>query len=193
VRLAIVAAGLEVERLGVSPVAKAEILRELGGAGAPPNLARKILARDELLARVAEYRRQGKKVVFTNGCFDIVHAGHVRYFEFAKSLGHALVVAVNSDDSVRRNKGPERPVNSLEDRVTVLAGLAAIDHVVPFDETTPLALIEKIAPDILVKGEDYRNQVVVGREAVEAAGGRVVLAPLWPGVSTTRIIERIRT
>lgn len=158
-----------------------------------PELFAPLFALEEAARWREEQRAAGKRVVFTNGCFDIVHAGHVRYFEFAKSLGHALVVAVNSDDSVRRNKGPERPVNSLEDRVTVLAGLAAIDHVVPFDETTPLALIEKIAPDILVKGEDYRNQVVVGREAVEAAGGRVVLAPLWPGVSTTRIIERIRT
>lgn len=193
VKLAIVASGLEVERVGVSPIAKSEILRELGGSGAPPNLARKILAEDEAVARIAEYRRQGRKIVFTNGCFDIVHAGHVRYFEFCKSQGDVLVVALNTDDSVRRNKGPERPVNKLDDRMTVLAGLAAIDLVVPFDETTPQRIIERVLPDILVKGEDYRDQVVVGREVVEASGGRVVLAPLWPGVSTTRIIERIRT
>ncbi|HZU99482.1 MAG TPA: D-glycero-beta-D-manno-heptose 1-phosphate adenylyltransferase [Planctomycetota bacterium] len=193
VRLANVASGLEVERLGVAPIAKAEILRELGGTGAPPNLARKIVSEDEVASRLAEFRRQGKKVVFTNGCFDIVHAGHVRYFEFCRGQGDVLVVAVNSDDSVRRLKGPERPVNALVDRQTVLAGLAAVDLVTSFDETTPARIIERLKPDVLVKGEDYRDQVVVGRETVEAAGGRVVLAPLWPGVSTTRIIERIRT
>lgn len=193
VRLANVASGLEVERLGASPIAKSEILRELGGSGAPPNLARKILSDDELVQRTAELRRQGKKVVFTNGCFDIVHAGHVRYFEFCRSQGDVLVVAINTDESVRRNKGPERPVNNLDDRMTVLAGLGAIDLVASFDATTPIDIITRVKPDILVKGEDYRNQVVVGREVVEASGGKVVLAPLWPGVSTTRIIERIRT
>ncbi len=193
VRLANVASGLEVERLGASPITKAEILRELGGSGAPPNLARKILSQDELAVHVAELRRQGRKLVFTNGCFDILHAGHVRYFEFCRGLGDVLVVAVNSDESVRRLKGPERPVNNLEDRLTVLAGLGAIDIVSSFDDETPQRIIERVKPDILVKGEDYRNQVVVGREVVEGQGGRVVLAPLWPGVSTTRIIERIRT
>ncbi len=193
VRLAIVASGLEVERVGVSPIARSEILRELGGSGAPPNLARKILSQDEAAARAVELHRQGKRIVFTNGCFDILHAGHVRYFEFCKQQGDALVVAVNTDASVQKNKGPERPVNALEDRMTVLAGLAAIDLVTSFDETTPLRVIERVKPHVLVKGEDYRDQVVVGREVVEGSGGRVVLAPLWPGVSTTRIIERIRT
>ncbi|MEZ0227395.1 MAG: D-glycero-beta-D-manno-heptose 1-phosphate adenylyltransferase [Planctomycetota bacterium] len=193
VRLANVASGLEVERLGASPISKSEILRELGGSGAPPNLARKILTQDELVLHVAELRRQGRKIVFTNGCFDILHAGHVRYFEFCRGLGDVLVVAVNTDESVRQLKGPERPVNNLEDRMTVLAGLGAIDIVSSFADETPQKIIERVKPDILVKGEDYRNQVVVGREVVEGLGGRVVLAPLWPGVSTTRIIERIKT
>jgi D-beta-D-heptose 7-phosphate kinase/D-beta-D-heptose 1-phosphate adenosyltransferase len=190
VRLANVAAGLEVERLGVSPISKAEILRELDGR-TPPALARKLVQVPELLQRVAEFRRQGKRIVFTNGCFDLMHAGHVRYFQFCRGLGDALVVAVNTDASVQRNKGPSRPIVELEERATVLAGLAAVDLVVAFDETTPIGLIEAVKPDVLVKGQDYEGKEVVGREFVEATGGRVELAPLWPGVSTTRIIERI--
>lgn len=190
VRLANVASGLEVERVGVSPISRAEILREVT-EHTPPALARKIVEKDELLLRVAEARRQGKRVVFTNGCFDLMHAGHVRYFQDCRAQGDFLVVAINTDASVRRNKGPERPIMTLEERSTVLAGLAAIDVIVPFDETTPIALIEAVKPDVLVKGADYKDKVVVGREVVEAGGGHVVLAPLWPGVSTTRMIERV--
>jgi D-beta-D-heptose 7-phosphate kinase/D-beta-D-heptose 1-phosphate adenosyltransferase len=190
VRLANVASGLEVERLGVSPVSKTEILREVRDA-TPPALARKIVERDELLGRIAEARRQGKRVVFTNGCFDLMHAGHVRYFQFCRAQGDFLVVAINSDDSVRRIKGPERPIMTLEERTTVLAGLAAVDVIIPFDESTPIEIIKSVGPDVLVKGEDYKDKVVVGREVVEASGGHVVLAPLWPGVSTTRMIERV--
>jgi rfaE bifunctional protein nucleotidyltransferase chain/domain len=142
---------------------------------------------------VAALRAAGKQVVMTNGCFDILHAGHVEYLAYARSLGSVLVVGVNTDPSVRRmNKGSTRPVVPLEDRMRVLAGLEAVDLVVPFDEDTPAELVREVQPDTLVKGEDWRERGVVGREAVEARGGRVVLAPLRPGVSTTAIIERIR-
>jgi D-beta-D-heptose 7-phosphate kinase/D-beta-D-heptose 1-phosphate adenosyltransferase len=189
-RLANVASGLEVERLGVSPIARAELLRELGDS-APAALARKIVGEDELLARLAEARRQGKRVVFTNGCFDLLHAGHVRTFELCRTLGDVLVVGLNSDRSVRALKGDARPIVAFDDRATVLAGLAAVDLVVAFDAQTPRELIERVRPDVLVKGQDWEGKEVVGRETVEAAGGRVVLAPLWPGVSTTSIIERV--
>jgi D-beta-D-heptose 7-phosphate kinase/D-beta-D-heptose 1-phosphate adenosyltransferase len=191
VRLANVASGLEVERVGVAPISRAEIQREVSSA-TPPALARKMIFEPtELLSRVDEARRQGKRIVFTNGCFDLMHAGHVRYFQDCRAQGDFLVVAVNTDDSIRRNKGPERPIMTLEERSTVLAGLAAIDVIIPFDETTPIALIEKVKPDVLVKGEDYKDKLVVGRDVVEASGGHVFLAPLWPGVSTTRMIERV--
>jgi D-beta-D-heptose 7-phosphate kinase/D-beta-D-heptose 1-phosphate adenosyltransferase len=136
-------------------------------------------------------RRQGKRIVFTNGCFDLLHAGHIRYFQFCRSLGDMLVVGLNTDESVRQNKGPDRPILSLAERAQALAGVEAVDLVVPFAELTPLRLLERVRPDILVKGEDYRDQEVVGRELVEGYGGRVELAPLLPGVSTSRIIHRI--
>ncbi|MEM9803304.1 MAG: D-glycero-beta-D-manno-heptose 1-phosphate adenylyltransferase, partial [Planctomycetota bacterium] len=141
---------------------------------------------------VESWRRDGKRVVFTNGCFDVLHAGHVDYLRFARSRGDVLIVGVNDDASVARLKGPTRPVNGLEDRLTVLAALESVDAVVPFDEDTPKALVEQVSPDVLVKGEDYKDKPVVGREWVEAHGGQVVLAPLLAGRSTTGILERAR-
>ena len=133
---------------------------------------------------------QGKKLVFTNGCFDILHRGHVTYLAFARNQGDALVVGVNSDASVKRNKGDDRPINSEEDRAYVLASLRAVDYVVIFDQKEPKDLIAEILPQVLVKGSDWAHYVS-GREVVEANGGRVVLADMVEGRSTTNTIERI--
>lgn len=135
-------------------------------------------------------RAAGRRVVFTNGCFDILHCGHVQYLAAARALGDALVVGLNSDSSVRINKGPSRPIVPQDDRAEVLLALRSVDYVVLFDDETPLWLIETLLPDILVKGRDWAHNVV-GREAVEAAGGRVVLAEMVAGRSTTNIIERV--
>jgi len=134
---------------------------------------------------------EGRKLVFTNGSFDILHRGHVTYLEFSRAQGDALVVGLNSDDSVRRYKGPTRPVNPEEDRAHVLAALRAVDGVVVFDEDEPRALIESILPHVLVKGRDWAHYVS-GRDIVEAHGGKVVLADMVEGRSTTNVIERIR-
>ena len=143
---------------------------------------------------VADLQGQGKLAVFTNGCFDLLHLGHVRYLEAARSLGDGLIVGVNTDVSVARlNKGPGRPLNPEADRARVLAACACVDRVVLFGEDTPLALITRLAPDILVKGGDYRLDEIVGREVVEARGGRVVALPFVPGYSTTGLIERLRS
>ncbi len=135
-------------------------------------------------------RAAGKRVVFTNGCFDILHCGHVQYLAGARALGDVLVVGLNSDASVRLNKGPLRPILPEDDRAELLLALRCVDYVVLFDDETPLRLIETIIPDVLVKGRDWAHYVA-GREVVEAAGGRVELADLVPGRSTTNVIERI--
>lgn len=141
---------------------------------------------------VEELRRSGHTVVFTNGVFDILHAGHVTYLQQARDLGTMLVVGVNTDASVQRLKGASRPVNTLEDRMIVLDALRSVDLVIPFDTDTPLRLIEQLLPDILVKGGDYTRDAVVGADVVEANGGRVVLIPLLEGRSTTGIINRVQ-
>jgi D-beta-D-heptose 7-phosphate kinase/D-beta-D-heptose 1-phosphate adenosyltransferase len=139
------------------------------------------------------HRARGETIVFTNGCFDVLHAGHVEFLEFAGRHGDVLVVGLNSDRSVRRNKGPGRPICGEMQRARVLAALEAVDYIVLFDEPTPGPLIGTIRPDVLVKGEDWRQKGVVGREFVEAHGGRVILAPLVKGLSTTALVERIRS
>ena len=142
---------------------------------------------------VAVFRQSGRRVVFTNGVFDILHAGHTTYLDAARALGDVLVLGLNTDESVRRLKGPERPINSELDRATVVAALRSVDHVVLFADDTPLRLIEMILPDVLVKGGDYTRQTIVGADVVEAHGGRVVTIPLVEGRSTTGIINRART
>ena len=143
---------------------------------------------------VQDLQGQGKLAVFTNGCFDLLHVGHVRYLEAARSLGDGLIVGVNTDASVKRlGKGPGRPLNPEGDRARVLAALACVDRVVLFAEDTPLALITLLTPDILVKGGDYQLDEIVGREVVLARGGRVVALPFVPGYSTTGLIERLRS
>lgn len=147
-------------------------------------------------AEAAEYARQqqtaGRRVVFTNGVFDILHPGHVRYLREARSLGDALIVGLNADASVRRNKGPERPINSEQDRAEILAALECVDAVVIFGEDTPAEIIETVKPDVLVKGADWAEDAIVGRDTVEARGGRVVRVPVEKGFSTTNIIDKIK-
>jgi D-glycero-beta-D-manno-heptose 1-phosphate adenylyltransferase len=145
----------------------------------------------EAVRFVERLRSQGGKIVFTNGVFDLLHPGHLRYLRYARSLGDALIVGVNSDRSVRGNRGPGRPVTPEAERVEILAALDCVEAVVIFDEATPLALIEALQPDVLVKGADWAEDAIVGREVVEARGGTVVRAPVEPGYSATAIIEKI--
>jgi len=152
----------------------------------------KIVSQDELILLITREKRNGRRVVFTNGCFDLLHPGHVRCLTEARSLGDLLVVAVNSDRSVRGNKGPERPLVPQNDRAEVLAALSSVDYVTIFDEPTPRDLIARLLPSVLVKGADWGPNDVVGREEVEAAGGRVVSIPLAPGYSTTNLLQKIR-
>jgi len=153
----------------------------------------KIVSQAELIEIAAREKRAGRWVVFTNGCFDLLHPGHVRCLAEARALGDVLIVAVNSDRSVRAIKGPERPLVPEQDRAEVLAALAAVDYVTIFDEPTPRELISRVLPNLLVKGADWAPGEVVGRREVEAAGGRVVSIPLAPGYSTTKLVERIRS
>ncbi len=192
VRLANVGAGIVVGRVGAAVTTVAEIREALL---TPDRLeGGKIRARDEIRALAAELRAAGKRVVLTNGCFDLMHAGHAEYLAYARSLGSVLIVGVNSDDSVRRmSKGPGRPIVSLDERMRLLAALEAVDVVVAFEDDTPASLVADVLPDVLVKGEDWRDRGVIGREEVEGHGGEVVLAPLRPGISTSVIIERIRS
>ena len=178
-----IAGGLEVEKFGVALLNREEILRDLVDHHHPEDS--KILDRKHLLAEVHRRRLAGQTVVFTNGCFDLLHPGHVRLLREAANLGDFLVVGLNSDASVRRLKGPSRPINPAEARAEVLSALEAVDAVTIFDEDTPLELITAIRPDVLVKGGDYRPDQVVGRAEVEEAGGRLVLIPLAEGHSTT--------
>jgi D-beta-D-heptose 7-phosphate kinase/D-beta-D-heptose 1-phosphate adenosyltransferase len=188
--MANVAAGLVVRKIGVASVTPAELRLELheGGRG-----GRGLLSREQARRVVEDARVQGERIVMTNGCFDILHAGHVAYLEEAKSRGDRLLVAVNDDDSVRRLKGSGRPINSLEDRMAVLAGLAAVDWVVPFAEDTPERLIGEILPDVLVKGGDYRPENIAGAAAVIANGGTVEVLSFREGRSTSRILDAIRS
>ncbi len=153
----------------------------------------KILTAEQAAERVAELKRQGKTVVFTNGCFDVLHPGHTRYLAEARQLGDALLVAVNSDRSVRELKGPARPIFPENERAEVLAALSVVDYVTIFDDLTPQKLIATLLPHVLVKGGDWASDAIVGREEVEAAGGRVVSIPVVPGYSTTSLIEGART
>jgi D-beta-D-heptose 7-phosphate kinase/D-beta-D-heptose 1-phosphate adenosyltransferase len=151
-----------------------------------------ILERDELRRERERLRAQGRRLVFTNGCFDILHVGHVRYLRQARELGGALLVAINSDRSVRALKGAGRPLTSEGERAEMLAALSSVDFVTVFDEESPRTLIAELLPDVLVKGGDYALDEIHGREEVEAAGGRVLALPFIEGVSTTGIIERVR-
>jgi rfaE bifunctional protein nucleotidyltransferase chain/domain len=150
------------------------------------------VTRDEAVAFVRELRARGKTTVFTNGVFDLLHPGHVRYLRQARALGDALIVGVNSDRSVRAIKGPSRPITAEDERAELIAALACVDAAVVFDEDTPWELIAALQPDVLVKGADWAEDAIVGRDIVEARGGRVVRVPIEAGYATTNIIDRIR-
>jgi D-beta-D-heptose 7-phosphate kinase/D-beta-D-heptose 1-phosphate adenosyltransferase len=197
IALANVAGGLEVEKIGVSTVTRDEILRDLlhsssPSAGNADASEDKVLPLADLSRALESRRKHGQRVAFTNGCFDILHAGHVEYLRAARAQGDVLVVGLNSDASVRNLKGNGRPINNLEARLRVLTSLEAVDYVSVFDEPTPLALIQALRPDVLIKGADYSKEDVVGAEFVESYGGRVYLAPLCPGFSTTGIVEKLK-
>jgi D-beta-D-heptose 7-phosphate kinase/D-beta-D-heptose 1-phosphate adenosyltransferase len=189
IRLANVAGGLEVEKIGVVTVTRDEMLRDLLRTG--PGGAQKVLGRDTLRHELESRRRLGQRIAFTNGCFDVLHAGHVQYLQEARDQADVLVVGLNSDVSVQSVKGHGRPINPQDARALVLAALQAVDYITLFDESTPLALIEAVRPDVLVKGADYRKDQVVGATFVESYRGRVHLAPLREGYSTTRILQKL--
>jgi D-beta-D-heptose 7-phosphate kinase/D-beta-D-heptose 1-phosphate adenosyltransferase len=189
IRLANIAGGLEVEKIGVVTVTRDEMLRDLLRTG--PSGTQKILQREALQHELESRRRLGQRIVFTNGCFDVLHAGHVQYLQEARTQADLLVVGLNSDASIKSVKGHSRPVNSQDGRALVLAALQAVDYITLFDEPTPLALIEAVRPDVLVKGADYRKDQVVGAAFVESYGGRLHLAPLREGYSTTRILQKL--
>ncbi|MEM1229750.1 MAG: bifunctional D-glycero-beta-D-manno-heptose-7-phosphate kinase/D-glycero-beta-D-manno-heptose 1-phosphate adenylyltransferase HldE [Pseudomonadota bacterium] len=182
------ASALAVSRSGTVAITGPELANALSGGAAS---RAGVLSRGQLATAVARAKQAGERIVFTNGCFDILHAGHVAYLEEAKALGHRLLVAVNDDDSVTRLKGPGRPVNPLDRRLKVLAGLAAVDWVVGFSEDTPEPLLEALQPDILVKGGDYGADEVVGADIVRGYGGTVAVLSLVDDCSTTAIVNRI--
>jgi D-beta-D-heptose 7-phosphate kinase/D-beta-D-heptose 1-phosphate adenosyltransferase len=183
------AAGIVVGRVGTAAVSAADLRR---AARADSRGQRHVLDEAELLAAVADAHEHGERLVMTNGCFDLLHAGHVAYLEEAAALGDRLIVAVNDDASVARLKGEGRPVNGVEQRMAVLAGLAAVDWVVPFGEDTPARLIEAVRPEVLVKGGDYRPEDIAGYQAVTGAGGEVVVLGFREGCSTSGVIDTIR-
>ena len=157
-------------------------------------MSMKVMARDQLVPLLQAARTQGKRIVFTNGCFDLIHVGHTRYLQAARDLGDLLVVGVNSDESVRSlNKASDRPVVSESQRAEVVAALGSVDYVILFNEPDPQSLIAALQPDVLVKGGDWAVERIVGHEIVEARGGTVRTIPLVPSVSTTSIIQRIRS
>lgn len=154
-------------------------------------MRQKIKVKKELRRIIADLRTKGKRIVFTNGCFDLLHIGHVRYLEKAKALGDVLVVGVNSDSSVRKLKGPRRPILPEQERAEILSGLGCVDYVALFDEINPLKLITSLKPNVLVKGGDWTKEQTVGKEVVERSGGEVVILPFVKGASTSNLIETI--
>jgi D-beta-D-heptose 7-phosphate kinase / D-beta-D-heptose 1-phosphate adenosyltransferase len=189
IHLANVAGGLEVEKIGVATVTRDELLRDILHHRFTGT--QKILSRDALLREVESRRGLGQRIAFTNGCFDMVHAGHIQYLQEAKEQADVLVVGLNSDASVQALKGTGRPFHSEKDRALVLAGLQAVDYVTIFDEATPLALIESVRPEVLVKAADYQMSEVAGASFVESYGGKVHLPHLREGLSSTRILQRL--
>ncbi len=191
-RVANYAAALKVARFGAVAVTRDELRRSVISANEGFHHAGKVVTHTELAAALAEHRKRGERIVFTNGCFDLLHQGHVTYLNFCRGQGDIVVVGLNSDASVRRLKGPTRPVNQAESRARVLAALSDVDYVTVFTEDTPEKLIGKVAPDVLVKGEDWQGKKVAGAGLVEQRGGKVVFAPFVQGKSTTLLIEKLK-
>jgi D-beta-D-heptose 7-phosphate kinase/D-beta-D-heptose 1-phosphate adenosyltransferase len=192
-RLANLAAGIVVGKLGTQPISIGELraAAKFDGMGADGSSLGKFATLDAARILVQSWKASGARIVFTNGCFDLLHPGHIRLLQKARSLGDRLIVGLNADASIRRLKGPSRPILSELDRAALLGALGCVDLVVLFEEDTPLTLIEAIRPDILVKGADYRIQEVVGRELVERYGGKVVLVPILEGYSTTGVVTKL--
>jgi D-beta-D-heptose 7-phosphate kinase/D-beta-D-heptose 1-phosphate adenosyltransferase len=191
VQLSNIAGGIEVEKFGTATVTIEEIANEI--ASQSRVTSGKVLPLDSLLAELDRHRRQKRSIVFTNGCFDVLHRGHVEYLEFCRQHGDIVVIGLNSDSSVKIIKGPDRPINNQQDRAVVLAALEMVDYITFFDEPDPLNLIKKVKPDVLVKGQDWAEKGVVGREFVESYGGKVALAPLVEGKSSTTTIEKMNS
>jgi D-beta-D-heptose 7-phosphate kinase / D-beta-D-heptose 1-phosphate adenosyltransferase len=190
-RLANVAGGLEVEQVGVVTISREEILADL--LAHSRSTPAKVCTLDEAARHVAARRKLGQRIVMTNGCFDVLHVGHVSYLQQAAEEGDCLVVAINSDTSVRKlDKAPDRPIFNQEHRAAMLAALEAIDYVVVFEESTPHAVIDAVRPDLLVKGGTYTEDQIVGWELVHSYGGQVKALGVIPGMSTTEILRRIR-
>ena len=185
VELANIAAGIVVGKAGTATTSQIEIKPFFKGN-------RKVVSKPELLTLIRQAKKDSKKVVFTNGCFDILHAGHVIYLQEAKKLGDKLIVGINSDSSVKKLKGKGRPINSLSARIATLAALESVDWVVPFPSETPLSLIQAIQPDILVKGKDYKPSQIVGAEEVKSYGGKVKTIKMVAGFSTSKLIKQIK-
>ena len=190
VQLSNITGGIEVEKFGTATVTIEEIANEI--VSQKRGTSGKVRSIEVLLDELTWHRKGKKTIVFTNGCFDVIHRGHIEYLEFCKSQGDVVVVGVNSDSSVKIIKGPARPINNQNDRAIVLAALEMVDYITLFDEPDPLNLIKKVKPDVLVKGEDWAQKGVVGREFVESLGGKVVLAPLVEGKSSTITIEKMK-
>ena len=186
INLANIAASIVISKFGTAQTTTTEIEEHLF------SIKTKDKSKDEVLKIIANLKSQGKRIVFTNGCFDLVHAGHIKSFQQAKSFGDVLIVAVNSDDSIRRLKGESRPVVDLKNRIALLKALECVDFVIPFEEDTPQNLIEAIKPDVMVKGEDWRGKVVAGADFVKSYGGKVEFIKLEQGLSTTHIIKKIK-
>jgi D-beta-D-heptose 7-phosphate kinase/D-beta-D-heptose 1-phosphate adenosyltransferase len=179
-------ASLVVQRGGMATCCIEDVRAFLSGAG------KLVSDRNTLAERIARYRQEGRRVVFTNGCFDILHSGHVSYLNQAKSFGDVLVIGMNTDESVQRLKGPSRPINTLEERMRVLAGLSSVDLLIPFDEDTPIQLIEIVKPDMYVKGGDYTRDTLPETPVVEALGGEIQIVPYLENRSTSGVIDKIR-
>jgi D-beta-D-heptose 7-phosphate kinase/D-beta-D-heptose 1-phosphate adenosyltransferase len=191
VQLSNITGGIEVEKFGCATVTIEEIINEIISQNSGKN--GKVRSIDSLLTELTWHRRQKQTIVFTNGCFDVVHRGHIEFLKFCKSQGDIVVVGLNSDSSIRAIKGANRPINNQNDRAAVLAALETVNYITVFDEPDPLNLIKKVKPDILVKGQDWTQKGVVGREFVESYGGRLVLAPLVEGKSSSATIEKIKS
>ncbi len=189
-QLANIASGLEVEKFGVATVSVDEIVNEI--ISTHKGKTGKIHDTDEIVKHLDYHRQQKETIVFTNGCFDILHRGHIEYLRFCKNQGDIVILGLNSDRSVRQLKGPDRPVNNQHDRAAVLAAMESIDYITIFDEPDPLELIQRVRPDVLVKGADWGDKGVIGREFVESLGGRVELAPLLDGKSSTSTLEKLK-
>ena len=189
--LANIAAGIEVEKFGATPVTVSEMIHEIADQFGARNV--KLRSLDSLMEEINWRRSRGQTVVFTNGCFDVIHRGHIEYLRFCKAQGDVVVVGLNSDSSVRTLKGPERPINTQFDRATVLSGLETVDFITIFDDPSVLGLVKKVKPDVLIKGGDWGGKEgIVGWDFVESYGGKVLLAPLVQGRSSTAMIEKIK-